>query len=267
MPNWCSNTLKVSVTNTSKESYQQLRKFIDDVSEKGKKIKMEKAENYRKKFLKENFDSLYRDAAEVFVAHSEMDIKDFMCSIIHFNYVEKENVFKSQSAPFLMNNLLPVPMELLHPEAESHGGSNAAEKDMLRKKLLAKFGYESWYDWRCANWGTKWDLSEDTMVEDEVGDVIFYFFDTAWAPPVEFLKNICENYPLLNFHLTYEEPGCAFEGELDIQAGEIVNDETRDWTQKDCYSCGEKLNEGEKFDGEGYCPGCSNEDNEEDEGE
>lgn len=79
--------------------------------------------------------------------------------------------------------------------------------------------------------GTKWDVNEPCVSIFE--DSVLYQFDTAWSPPVEFLKNICEKYPLLRFNLSYSEPGAAYEGDLVIEAGEIITDETRDYENED----------------------------------
>ncbi len=186
-----------------------------------------------------------------------------MNDIAFFSFDKDKKRFEKGEIPFSMQRILPVPNELLHPDAESYGGANAEEKDRLRKNLEAKFGFHSWYDWRCSNWGTKWDLSSDTSF-DEIGDeMVTYFFDSAWSPPCDFLKTIAVNYPLLKFHLEYEEPGCAFEGDLEIEGGNIVRDEEREWKQKTCCYCGEELDEGEEFDEEGNCPDCHSEDDEE----
>lgn len=258
MPNWCSNKLTISTINESKEAKEQLEKFIDDITEEGEKVSLEKASEYREKFLQDNFETRYSEAPEVFVHHSEMDIKDFMSKVVLFSYIEDEKEFVKGYSEFTMQKLLPVPMELLHPEVESYGGPNAAENERRRQELKKKFGYQSWYDWRIANWGTKWDITDvySNGYEDDENSVE-YSFSTAWSPPTNFFKTIASNYPLLKFELEYEEPGCAFEGTLIMKGGEEELDETRDWVQKTCYSCGEELDEGEKFDEEGYCPDCS----------
>jgi hypothetical protein len=44
----------------------------------------------------------------------------------------------------------------------------------------------SWYGWNCANWGTKWNSSETTLEEEELGEGEYelnYHFDTAWSMP------------------------------------------------------------------------------------
>jgi hypothetical protein len=38
-----------------------------------------------------------------------------------------------------------------------------------------------WYDWNCANWGTKWEALEITSELD--GDTLTLGFETAWCCP------------------------------------------------------------------------------------
>ena len=52
---------------------------------------------------------------------------------------------------------------------------------------LMKYGAVSWYDWRWAHWGTKWNAYEQV---DSDGDTIQ--FDTAWSMPEPILRKLAE---------------------------------------------------------------------------
>jgi hypothetical protein len=80
-----------------------------------------------------------------------------------------------------------------------------------------------WYEWRIDNWGTKWDAAETVILENSV-DELCVSFETAWAPPTEWLKKVSLKFPNLNFVLDYIEEGQGFCGVLDISDGEIVDD-------------------------------------------
>lgn len=227
MPNWCSNFLIVEPTNKSKEAKEQLHKFVSDIKEVGETLSIGEAEKYREKFLEANFESRYRDAAEVFVHHSEMPLKDFMKQVVEYEYKEDIKKFISGETNFSMHKLLPVPMDLMHPDLESYGGNDAKKKDEFRKKMIEKHGYKSWYDWRIAHWGCKWGVDAEIDVSDTF---VSYRFDSAWSPPIEFLENICERYPLLNFHLSYSEPGNNYEGDLRIEAGNVTENDQREYS-------------------------------------
>ena len=75
---------------------------------------------------------------------------------------------------------------------------------------------KDWYDWSVNNWGTKWDACESYINNNDI-DYFSVSFDTAWAPPVDWLKNIAIDYPDLEFELEYEEPGMCFGGTFTIQ--------------------------------------------------
>ena len=254
MPNWCSNSLIISQTDDSKEAEKQLIKFVSDVKTEGDCMGIKDAEMYRELYIQEIFDQKYRDNATLYVSHLEMPIKQFMIQV-GFIFDTEAKKFSTGDILFEMQNIYPVPAELIDSRLDSHGGKDSKEKDNIRLQMKKKYGYESSYDWRIANWGTKWDFC-DTYFEDS-GSQVSYTFESAWSPPTDFLMNICEKYPLLNFSLSYVEPGCAFEGELEIVAGEITVDETRDYVHKNCCTCGEDCEDGEELNDNGECPSCS----------
>lgn len=82
-----------------------------------------------------------------------------------------------------------------------------------------------WYNWRVENWGTKWDLSDDTDVVFDGSGYLQYRFDTAWAPPVNWLETIVTKYPDLRFDMEYEEPGMAFAGSVTFEGGEMSDEQ------------------------------------------
>jgi len=66
------------------------------------------------------------------------------------------------------------------------------------------------YDWCVDNWGTKWDVDEP--IHECNGESFWVTFNTAWAPPVNWLKKVQQDYPLLKFKLLYIEQGMQFCG-------------------------------------------------------
>jgi hypothetical protein len=84
----------------------------------------------------------------------------------------------------VLQEFVPCPADLLLDGVGSYGGPNAAENDALRAANKEKYGFESWYEWNVANWGTKWDLCEP-VVDTHDANNITLTFQTAWAPPIE----------------------------------------------------------------------------------
>lgn len=53
---------------------------------------------------------------------------------------------------------------------------------------IIKYGYDTWYDWSCANWGTKWN-AYDTCININTNEI---FFNTAWSCPLPILDKLAE---------------------------------------------------------------------------
>lgn len=78
---------------------------------------------------------------------------------------------------------------------------------------------DRWYDWRIANWGTKWDIGADIGTDREewhglkatrVGNQVCCSFDSPWAPPIQLYETLVDlGY---NVKASYFEPGMAFCG-------------------------------------------------------
>lgn len=70
---------------------------------------------------------------------------------------------------------------------------------------------ENWYNWRIANWGTKWNACDLEVDYDDVEDInnITYRFSTAWSPPIPIMLALIEYIVYNNIHVNmnwhYEE--------------------------------------------------------------
>ena len=102
----------------------------------------------------------------------------------------------------------------------------------------------SWYDWNCRNWGTKWDVAvsdnsqySDTYIEGptENGEnlVVYYNFNTAWSPPFAALAKLSSQYPSLLFTLSYEEE-TGWGGECEFLRGEQLEGSEYESKCRDC---------------------------------
>ena len=72
---------------------------------------------------------------------------------------------------------------------------------------------DRWYDWRLANWDTKWDCY-DVEVTDDDPDCTEVEFNTAWSPPEAICNALREQYPDVKISWFYDEPGCEIAGYL-----------------------------------------------------
>jgi hypothetical protein len=87
------------------------------------------------------------------------------------------------------------------------------EQKVLEAKTAAnleKYGYGNWYDYQIAKWGTKWDVTCDSVEIDEDGLGFSGNFDSAWSPPVPIAEALAEQ----GFEVTlyYYEPGMGYCG-------------------------------------------------------
>ena len=112
-----------------------------------------------------------------------------------------------------INTLYPMPKELEDTQSTS-------DQEVMKKQPVVD-GHNNWYDWRVANWSTKWDVDvydgsiqeqEELFGKDDGDKKVAFGFDSAWSPPI----GACEQYLIdnndMSIRLTYYEPGCDFMG-------------------------------------------------------
>ena len=106
--------------------------------------------------------------------------------------------------------------------SENKGKTEYLESIKLAKQYISnynKYGYANWYNWRCDNWGTKWDLSElcynkDTMI-----------FQTAWGFAEKVIIVLSRNYPEAVFECKFADEGIQENsGILKIKDGKIMSE-------------------------------------------
>lgn len=86
-----------------------------------------------------------------------------------------------------------------------------------QRDLILKYGFDNWYDWHIANWGTKWDCyshrgeSEDSII-----------FDTAWSTPMRALLELSRLFPDIEIRVRYaDEDFGSNVGEYTLLDGSI----------------------------------------------
>lgn len=81
-------------------------------------------------------------------------------------------------------------------------------RDASANSILKNLGASNdWYNWNLRNWGTKWDVANDSTIGTDINnpDNLVYLFDTAWSPPVDAIQKLSEQYPELEMEMRYEE--------------------------------------------------------------
>lgn len=93
--------------------------------------------------------------------------------------VQMKEQLAGKESVFDFNSLIPEPKEL----------QKSRMKIVSAEELRKQFGHDNWYDWRKANWGTKWNSYQCSLDDSMIrrGELVYCFL-TAWCPP----EAVCE---------------------------------------------------------------------------
>lgn len=83
-----------------------------------------------------------------------------------------------------------------------------------------KYGYQNWYDWRIANWGTKWDAYGQCKVDENT-----IAFNTANQHPVYIMKELAKDNPNMRIDHKYADEFPNYVGHTVYERGEKVYDQ------------------------------------------
>ena len=122
---------------------------------------------------------------------------------------------------FDFNRIIPMPAIL----KRTHSGGSTIEGQEVRswfedepgkprlpteeeKAEFERIGYSNWYDWSCANWGTKWSACH-VEVDASGADfgIVEVMFDTAWCRPAPIFRKLRAMFPMLAFTFRWRDEG------------------------------------------------------------
>lgn len=125
-------------------------------------------------------------------------------------------------------------LEYLEEELNTKDGELIPLKDFGIKSLeelgnfyinnIIRYGYPTWYEWRCENWGTKWNAFDTRILSNNEIE-----FQMAWSCPEEIFKALSNMYEGVEIIVDYadEDIGnncgriCFLNGEVE----EYINKE------------------------------------------
>lgn len=105
----------------------------------------------------------------------------------------KEDVAKifafiaGENAAIDFNSIIPSPIGI-----DKTVSGRCKEVDEKQWMWLLRYGYASWYEWRCDKWGTKWNACE---INTEGASDDFIEFETAWSAPHPVIERLAECFP------------------------------------------------------------------------
>jgi hypothetical protein len=116
--------------------------------------------------------------------------------------------------------------ERLHPQPKTV--SNDSKEPGVTESFMnalngnTEYAYDNWYDWRIANWGTKWDVCNPyfVLILDNVVDLSY---ETAWSPAEAIWAKVSKDFPDFEITLKYVEEGMDFMGKIVYRGGEVVH--------------------------------------------
>lgn len=134
----------------------------------------------------------------------------------------------------LLEILHPMPQQLKESNTEVYRNDPEHMENMAHQRFInrVKTGYESWYDWAFAEWGTKWS-DQGTYMTEEGDNTLHFNFETAWGPPIDGIINISKKYPMLTFAMSFLEGGMGIIGAVGVRNGKIVHESNGKWPDND----------------------------------
>ncbi len=111
----------------------------------------------------------------------------------------------------------------------SWGGDLSDEVLTFHQFIPIPEGEDPFKKLRVALWGTDRPPFDPTITQQGEYDEDDwkrgrYDFDTAWSPPLAFVKTVGKMYPTLMISLMYCEMGMQFRGELVVSEGKVVHE-------------------------------------------
>lgn len=82
---------------------------------------------------------------------------------------------------------------------------------------ILQYGADSWYDWCCENWGTKWNASDTYIIDDNEIE-----FSTAWSCPVNILKELSKQFSGVEIAVDFADEDIGYNcGKITFLNGEM----------------------------------------------
>lgn len=190
-------------------------------------------------------------ATKFSVSGTPAEIDDFIKAARH-EYPDGSSIFAIESfypCPAELRKTTSPTKVVSQEEYEATLKKNEEEKDKcfqqwpiteaMQKDYKERFGHDNWYDWQVANWGTKWGCydvvgeSQDTWHRHDDGDTSSYiwcYYNTAWSPATEALRQISQQFPNLEFRHAFSDEGGNYLGYEVLQDGQITDQGDYNWS-------------------------------------
>ena len=224
MPNWCSNFLNISV-----ETKEQLDQVTQKLGESLTFDSMYPTPDILKKINGRNRnDATFYCWNTLVNTGLTTDASVFYLQRLKNGMVDTRNGKTIPLETYLKEEFSDIPSDVqqqfLKEVQEELGKPVSTLSEAVTGILEAGDGFVFSNDWHNLHWGTKWDI-EPTSFDENSDTSLTVYFETAWAPPENFLKYASQQLPDAEFELTYCEPGNDVYGRMHFKNGEVREDD------------------------------------------
>lgn len=108
---------------------------------------------------------------------------------------------------------------------EPPGLTEESQGDALSQTLPSgEVRLPGWYEWRCTNWGTKWDVDGGG---DRVDVILFpgkieFVYSTAWSPSLPISETLSQKFPGISFDHIFSDESMDMAGRVVWKVGGVA---------------------------------------------
>ena len=101
---------------------------------------------------------------------------------------------------------------------KSLGVKNFEDLGNLYIDNIIRYKADSWYDWSCENWGTKWNSARTYRVSDNEVE-----FETAWNCPINIFKELSKQFKNVEIEVSFADEDMGYNcGYFTMLNGDFV---------------------------------------------
>ena len=218
MPNWCSSDL--AITGSSFAINSLLDRFEIEEDSQAKIFSFEKIHPtppslsidnaYNAEIIAKLIKKLNKDSDIIKFLGSDSVLTDEVKSILN------NSVYEDYFNAYVINHINSDSLDLV----------KIAKDLIILIKNYEFYGHFTWYEWRLANWGTKWNCDGSVIEVVKMKNnklKIIVGLETAWSPPIALLVKLSEQFPTLEIRISYYEGGACYKGKTHIKEGTILS--------------------------------------------
>ncbi|MBQ8245847.1 MAG: hypothetical protein IJZ42_01825 [Lachnospiraceae bacterium] len=98
---------------------------------------------------------------------------------------------------------------------------------------ILQYGSDTWYDWCCEHWGTKWGAMDSYIAETEFG------YNTAWSAALSITHKLSELFPNVVFSHEWADEDIGNNcGRIQFQNGEEIEVYLPEGKEAGLFACG-----------------------------